>query len=60
MSQSESRFIHNCCFSATDTEKMSLRPRVMQVEEKGAGTGVRDLSNWLMKMYDFFLICFKQ
>lgn len=44
MSPSESRFIHNCCFSASDTE-MSLRPRVMQVEEKGAGTGVRDLSS---------------
>lgn len=42
MSQSESRFIHNCCFSATDM-KMSLR--VMQIEEKKAGTRVRDLSN---------------
>lgn len=52
MSPSESKCIHNCCFSATDTE-MSVRPREMQVEGKGAGTGVRDLSNEFRKCMIF-------
>lgn len=32
------------CFSSTET-KMSLKRRVMQINEKGVGTGVRDLSS---------------
>lgn len=32
------------CLSSTET-KMSLKRRVMQINEKGVGTGVRDLSS---------------
>ena len=38
------------CLSSTET-KMSLKRRVMQINEKGVGTGVRDLSSQLMKMF---------
>lgn len=32
------------CLSSTEA-KMSLKRRVMQINEKGVGTGVRDLSS---------------
>lgn len=32
------------CFSSPET-KMSLKRRVMQINENGVGTGVRDLSS---------------